>query len=71
MYNIENKMSTTKKQCREKEEETTTITSTNRELDQTKENITRRTTDEPKKDTPSYTQMIDEYHDQTFQQTRF
>jgi hypothetical protein len=48
MYNIENKMSTTKKQRREKEE-TTTITSTNRALDKTKENITRRTTDEPKR----------------------
>jgi hypothetical protein len=50
MYNIENKMSTTKKQRREKEEETTTITSTNRALDQTKENITRRRTDEAKKE---------------------
>ena len=44
-----------------------------RVLDQTKENIRRRTTttDEERKDIPSYTQMVDEYQDQTFQQRRF
>jgi hypothetical protein len=62
-------MSTTKEQCREKEE-TTPATSASGALDQTIDNI-RRTTDEASKDIPSYTQMIDEYQDQTFQQRRF
>ena len=67
MHIIENKMPTTKEQRREKEE-TTTI----RASDQTKEIIRRTTTkDEERTDTPSYTQMVDEYQDQTFQQRRF
>jgi hypothetical protein len=52
-------------------EETMTITSVNRALDRTKENVRRRTIDEARKNTPSYDQMIDEYQDQTFQQRRF
>lgn len=65
-------MSTSNEQRIEKQEETKTITSVNRALDHTKENIRRRTTtDEATKDTPSYTQMIDEYQDQTFQQRHF
>jgi hypothetical protein len=67
MHIIENKMPTTKEQRREKEESMTI-----RALEQTKENIRRTTTtDEERKDTPIYTQMVDEYQDQTFQQRRF
>jgi hypothetical protein len=44
--------------------------SVNTTLDQTKENA-RRTIDEARKHVSSYTQMIDEYQDQTFQQRRF
>lgn len=44
--------------------------SVNTTLDQTKGNA-RRTIGEARKDSPSYTQMIDEYQDQTFQQRRF
>jgi hypothetical protein len=64
-------MSTTNEQRIEKQEETTTITPINRAVDQTKEIIRRTTIDEARKDTPSYTQMIDEYKKQTFQQRRF
>ena len=64
-------MSTINEQRREKQEETTTITPINRAVDQTKEIIRRTTIDEARKDTPSYTQMIDEYKKQTFQQRRF
>jgi hypothetical protein len=64
-------MSTTNEQRIEKQEETTTITSINRAVDQTKEIIRRTTIDEARKDSPSYTQMIDEYKKQTFQQRRF
>jgi hypothetical protein len=54
-------MSTINEQRREKQEETKTITSVN----------AIRKTDEAGKDNPSYTQMIDEYQEQTFQQRRF
>jgi hypothetical protein len=64
-------MSTTNEQRIEKQEETTTITPINRAVDQTEEIIRRTTIDEARKDTPSYTQMIDEYKKQTFQQRRF
>jgi hypothetical protein len=65
-------MSTVNEQRREKQEETKTIRSVNRALDQNKEHVRRRTTTyEARKDTPSYDQMIDEYQDQTFQQRRF
>jgi hypothetical protein len=58
-------MSTTKEQQEQQQSVNTT-------LDQTKENARRRTTiDEGRKDIPSYTQMIVEYQDQTFQQRRF
>jgi hypothetical protein len=63
-------MSTTNEQRIEKQE-TTTITPINRAVDQTEEIIRRTTIDEARKDTPSYTQMIDEYKKQTFQQRRF
>jgi hypothetical protein len=64
-------MSLTKEQ-QEQQREIKTITSVNRALDHVKENIRiRTTTDEARKDTPGYTQMIDEYQDQTFQQRRF
>jgi hypothetical protein len=58
---LRNKMSTINEQRREKQEETKTITSVN----------AIRKTDEAGKDSPSYTQMIDEYKKQTFQQRRF
>ena len=64
-------MSTTNEQRIEKQEETKTITPINRAVDQTKEIIRSTTIDEARKDTPSYTQMIDEYKKQTFQQRRF
>jgi hypothetical protein len=64
-------MSTTNEQRIEKQEETTTITPINRAVDQTKEIIRSTTIDEARKDSPSYTQMIDEYKKQTFQQRRF
>jgi hypothetical protein len=64
-------MSTTNEQRIEKQEETTTITSINRAADQTEEIIRSTTIDEARKDSPSYTQMIDEYKKQTFQQRRF
>ena len=58
---LRNKMSTINEQRREKREETKTITSVN----------AIRKIDEAGKDNPSYTQMIDEYQEQTFQQRRF
>ena len=64
-------MSTINEQRRQKQEETKTITSANSALDQTKENIRRRTIDEARKDVSSYNQMIDEYQEQTSQQRRF
>jgi hypothetical protein len=56
-------MSTTKEQQEQQQSVNTT-------LDQTTEN-TRRKIDEARKDIPSYTQMIVEYQEQTFQQRRF
>jgi hypothetical protein len=58
-------MSTTNEQQEQQQSVNTT-------LDQTKENaIIRTATNEARKDIPSYTQMIVEYQDQTFQQRRF
>jgi hypothetical protein len=57
-------MSTTKERQEQQQQ------SVNTTLDQIKGNA-RRTIDEARKDIPSYTQMIDEYQDQTFQQRRF
>jgi predicted dithiol-disulfide oxidoreductase (DUF899 family) len=58
-------MSTTKEQQEQQQSVNTT-------LDQTKENARRRTTiNEARKDIPGYTQIIDEYQEQTFQQRRF
>jgi hypothetical protein len=56
-------MSTTKEQQQQQQSVNTT-------LDKTTENA-RRTIDEARKDIPSYTQMIVEYQEQTFQQRRF
>jgi hypothetical protein len=56
-------MSTTKEQQEQQQSVNTT-------LDQTKGNA-RTTIGEARKDIPSYTQMIVEYQDQTFQQRRF
>jgi hypothetical protein len=64
-------MSLTKEQ-QEQQREIKTITSVNRALDHVKESIRiRTTTDEARKDTPGYAQMVDEYQEQTFQQRRF
>ena len=64
-------MSLTKEQ-QEQKREIKTITSVNRALDHVKESIRiRTTTDEARKDTPGYAQMVDEYQEQTFQQRRF
>jgi F0F1-type ATP synthase membrane subunit b/b' len=57
-------MSTTKEQQQQQQQ------SVNTTLDKTTENA-RRTIDEARKDIPSYTQMIVEYQEQTFQQRRF
>ena len=57
-------MSTTKEQQEQQQQ------SVNTTLNQTTENA-RRTIDEARKDIPSYTQMIVEYQEQTFQQRRF
>ena len=57
-------MSTTK----ERQEQQQSVNTT---LDQTKENVRRRTIDEARKHVSSYTQMIVEYQDQTFQQRHF
>jgi hypothetical protein len=58
-------MSTTNEQQEQQQSVNTT-------LDQTKENaIIRTATNEARKDIASYTQMIVEYQDQTFQQRRF
>jgi len=73
-------MSTTKEQ-RIKEQEVTTTTSQqqvqqrehqqaiNKALDETKDNI-RRTTDEARKDIPRYTQIVNEYQEETIQAAR-
>jgi hypothetical protein len=73
-------MSTAKEQ-RIKEQEVTTTTSQqqvqqrehqqaiNKALDETKDNI-RRTTDEARKDIPRYTQIVNEYQEETIQAAR-
>ena len=75
-------MSTTKEQRIKEQEETTTTTSQqqqvqqrehqqaiNKALDETKDNI-RRTTDEARKDIPRYTQIVNEYQEETIQAAR-
>ena len=80
-------MSTRKEQRKDEDTTSTTTTtsttsqsqvqqeqqqSVNTTLDHVKENIRiRTTTDEARKDTPGYAQMVDEYQEQTFQQRRF
>jgi hypothetical protein len=72
-------MSTTKEQ-RIKEQEEVTISqqqvqqrehqqAINKALDETKDNI-RRTTDEARKDIPRYTQIVNEYQEETIQAAR-
>jgi hypothetical protein len=72
-------MSTTKEQ-RIKEQEEVTISqqqvqqrehqqAINKALDETKDNI-RRTTDEARKDIPRYTQIVNEYQEETIQTAR-
>src|SRR6187200_1370415 len=81
IYIVGINMSTTKEQ-RIKEQEVTTTTSQqqqvqqrehqqaiNKALDETKDNI-RRTTDEARKDIPRYTQIVNEYQEETIQAAR-
>jgi hypothetical protein len=68
-------MSTTKDQRRQEQEEVTTSQQQvqqkdiNKALDETKNNI-RRTTDEARKDIPRYTQIVNEYQEETIQAAR-
>ena len=72
-------MSTSKEQQRRQEEGQLTAQerlqqreqqqSINRSLDETKDNI-RRTTDEARKDIPRYTQIVNEYQEETIQAAR-
>ena len=75
-------MSTTKEQRIKEQEVTTTTTSQqqqvqqrehqqaiNKALDETKDNI-RKTTDEARKDIPRYTQIVNEYQEETIQAAR-
>jgi vacuolar-type H+-ATPase subunit H len=66
-------MSTTKEQRRQGQEHEVTVTSQqqviNKALDETKDNI-RRTTDEARKDIPRYTQIVNEYQEETIQAAR-
>jgi DNA primase catalytic subunit len=75
-------MSTTKEQRIKEQEVTTTTTSQqqqvqqrehqqaiNKALDETKDNI-RRTTDEARRDIPRYTQIVNEYQEETIQAAR-
>jgi catalase (peroxidase I) len=74
-------MSTNKEQRIKEQEVTTTTTSQqqvqqrehqqaiNKALDETKDNI-RRTTDEARKDIPRYTQIVNEYQEETIQAAR-
>jgi hypothetical protein len=66
-------MSTTKEPRRQGQEHEVTVTSQqqviNKALDETKDNI-RRTTDEARKDIPRYTQIVNEYQEETIQAAR-
>ena len=72
-------MSTTKEQRRQGQEEVITSQqqvqqkehqqAINKALDETKDNI-RRTTDEARKDIPRYTQIVNEYQEETIQAAR-
>jgi hypothetical protein len=69
-------MSTTKDQRRQEQEEVTISQqqqvqqkNINKALDETKNNI-RRTTDEARKDIPRYTQIVNEYQEETIQAAR-
>jgi hypothetical protein len=70
-------MSTRKEQTRQEEEQLTAQErlhqreqqSINRSLDETKNNI-RRTADEARKDIPRYTQIVNEYQEETIQAAR-
>jgi hypothetical protein len=72
-------MSTTKEQRRQEQEELTISQqqvqqrehkqAINKALDETKDNI-RRTTDEARKDIPRYTQIVNEYQEETIQAAR-
>src|SRR6476646_917829 len=71
-------MSTSKEQRRQEEEQLTAQEqlhqreqqqSINRSLDETKNNI-RRATDEARKDIPHYTQIVNEYQEETIQAAR-
>jgi hypothetical protein len=68
-------MSTTKDQRRQEQEEVTISQQQvqqkdiNKALDETKNNI-RRTTDEARKDIPRYTQIVNEYQEETIQAAR-
>jgi vacuolar-type H+-ATPase subunit E/Vma4 len=61
-------MSTIKEQARQ-EKEVITSQVINKALDETKDNI-RRTTDEARKDIPRYTQIVNEYQEETIQAAR-
>src|SRR6187200_1209257 len=83
IYIIGINMSTTKEQRIKEQEVTTTTTSQqqqqvqqkehqqaiNKALDETKDNI-RRTTDEARRDIPRYTQIVNEYQEETIQAAR-
>jgi hypothetical protein len=79
IYNIGKNTSTSKEQRRQEEEEQSTAQellhqreqqqSINRSLDETKNN-TRRTADEARKDIPRYTQIVNEYQEETIQAAR-
>jgi hypothetical protein len=67
-------MSTTKEQRRQEQELTISQQQVqqkdiNKALDETKDNI-RRTTDEARKDIPRYTQIVNEYQEETIQAAR-
>ena len=62
-------MSTTKDQRRQGQEEVITSQAINKAIDETKDNI-RRTTDEARKDIPRYTQIVNEYQEETIQAAR-
>jgi hypothetical protein len=72
-------MSTSKEQQRRQEQEQSTAQerlhqgeqqrAINRSFDETKDNI-RRTTDEARKDIPRYTQIVNEYQEETIQAAR-
>src|SRR6185437_7442244 len=77
IFNIGKNMSTSKEQRRQEEGQLTAQERLqqreqqliNRSLDETKDNI-RRTTDEARKDIPRYTQIVNEYQEETIQAAR-